>query len=67
MNAATMKVMTELPDIVIAYGISDEYRYLFLLTYSFRLVKADSLVLVLSFTSPAHFLSGGRGMTPLRT
>lgn len=27
MNAAAMAVMNELPDIVIAYGISDEYRY----------------------------------------
>jgi tRNA(His) guanylyltransferase len=27
MNAAAMAVMTELPEIVIAYGISDEYRY----------------------------------------
>ena len=27
MNAAAKAVMTELPDIVIAYGISDEYRY----------------------------------------
>lgn len=26
MNAAAKAVMTELPDIVIAYGISDEYR-----------------------------------------
>ena len=28
MNAAAKAVLTELPDIVIAYGISDEYRYL---------------------------------------
>jgi tRNA(His) 5'-end guanylyltransferase len=27
MNAAAKAVLTELPDIVIAYGISDEYRY----------------------------------------
>jgi len=27
MNAAAMAVMTELPDIVIGYGISDEYSY----------------------------------------
>ncbi len=27
MNAAAKAVMTELPDIVIGYGISDEYRY----------------------------------------
>ncbi len=27
MNAAAKAVMTELPDITIAYGVSDEYRY----------------------------------------
>lgn len=27
MNAAAMAVMTELPDIILGYGISDEYRY----------------------------------------
>ena len=37
MNAAAMAVMTELPDIILGYGISDEYRYyrfLFLTTMS---------------------------------
>lgn len=27
MNAAAQRVMSELPDITIAYGVSDEYRY----------------------------------------
>lgn len=27
MNAAAKALMAELPDIIIAYGISDEYRY----------------------------------------
>jgi tRNA(His) 5'-end guanylyltransferase len=27
MNAAALAVMKELPDITMAYGISDEYRY----------------------------------------
>lgn len=27
MNAAAKAVMTEMPEITIAYGISDEYRY----------------------------------------
>jgi len=27
MNAAARAVMVELPDIAIAYGVSDEYRY----------------------------------------
>lgn len=35
MNAAAKAVMMELPDIVIAYGISDEYRFVFLLEYLF--------------------------------
>ncbi|PBP23023.1 putative trna guanylyltransferase protein [Diplocarpon rosae] len=37
MNAAAMAVMNELPDIVIAYGISDEYRYFFHLVRSFHM------------------------------
>lgn len=28
MNAAAMAVVTDLPEIVIAYGVSDEFRYL---------------------------------------
>ena len=27
MNAAAKAVMTEIPEITVAYGISDEYRY----------------------------------------
>ena len=27
MNAAAERVLVELPDVVVAYGISDEYRY----------------------------------------
>lgn len=27
MNAAAVEVMKELPDLCIAYGVSDEYRY----------------------------------------
>jgi hypothetical protein len=27
MNAAAKAVMTEMPDVIIAYGVSDEYRY----------------------------------------
>lgn len=29
MNAAAVAVMTELPDVVVGYGVSDEYRYVF--------------------------------------
>lgn len=28
MNAAAERVLVELPDVVVAYGISDEYRYI---------------------------------------
>lgn len=34
MNAAAQAVLKEIPDIVIAYGISDEYR--FVLRFDFR-------------------------------
>ncbi len=29
MNAAAVAVMSELPDVVVAYGVSDEFRYAF--------------------------------------
>lgn len=29
MNAAAVAVMSELPDVVVAYGVSDEFRYVF--------------------------------------
>ena len=38
MNAAAKAVMTELPDIVIAYGISDEYRYFYIISLPFRIL-----------------------------
>ena len=41
MNAAAKAVMTDWPDVVIAYGISDEYRYLFLRTHFCRRVEKD--------------------------
>jgi len=31
MNAAAVAVMSELPDVVVAYGVSDEFRYVFAL------------------------------------
>jgi tRNA(His) 5'-end guanylyltransferase len=41
MNAAAKAVMTELPDIVIAYGISDEYRYF--IFFKFEVQESDQL------------------------
>jgi tRNA(His) 5'-end guanylyltransferase len=29
MNAAAVAMMSELPDVVVAYGVSDEFRYVF--------------------------------------
>lgn len=46
MNAAAKAVMTELPDITIAYGISDEYRCdAFLETRCFVELNISSFVL----------------------
>ena len=40
MNAAAKAVLTELPDIVIAYGISDEYR-----SFPLPLIPSNPLLL----------------------
>jgi hypothetical protein len=32
MNAAAAEVVRELPDLIIAYGVSDEFRYAFLVS-----------------------------------
>ncbi len=37
MNAAAKAVMNELPDIVVGYGVSDEYRFVLLTLYFFSL------------------------------
>jgi len=31
MNSAAIGVMKEIPDVILAYGMSDEYRYVYLL------------------------------------
>ena len=59
MNAAAVAVMTELPDIRIAYGISDEYR-------SINLVKSiktchNLVILVLYLIASANSLKDGKG------
>jgi tRNA(His) 5'-end guanylyltransferase len=56
MNAAAKAVLTELPDITIAYGVSDEYRLVhsceahrgihLLLTLSWQLCIPQELLLV---------------------
>lgn len=69
MNAAAKAVLTELPDIVIAYGISDEYRsfpsipqFCSSVPLTSSLTKTD-YPSVSSSTNPARFSSGAQGMT----
>jgi serine/threonine protein kinase len=63
MNAAAKAVLTELPDIVIAYGISDEYRYI----HFHCIIHHDYLIeniLASSSINHAFCSSGVKGMTP---
>ena len=61
MNAAAVEVMKELPDLCVAYGVSDEYRYFpFILFISGR----DWLSLVSSSTQAVSYSSGGMGESP---
>ena len=54
MNAAASGVMKEIPEIVLAYGISDEYRYHFT-----PVLVNDGLISAALFsTRAAHFSSG---------
>ena len=50
MNAAAKQIVTELPDIMIAYGISDEYRSVEL---SLSRLPVLTLLLASSFTNHA--------------
>jgi hypothetical protein len=62
MNAAAKAVMTELPDIVIGYGISDEYRLFPLCSNASQgLMYA---LLALYFISPVLYSKDDRGMRP---
>lgn len=60
MNAAAENVMRELPDITIAYGISDEYRWASP-AYRTTVQDADGCE-VLCCTGVAHSLSEELGM-----
>ena len=60
MNAAAVAVMTELPDIRLAYGISDEFR-------SINLTKEietlhNLVILVLYSIASANSLKDGKGL-----
>lgn len=61
MNAAARAVVTELPDITIAYGVSDEYRLGIAVFTGYALLTYRESYLASSFTSPVFSLSGERG------
>ena len=64
MNAAAENVMRELSDIVIAYGISDEYRYDCAFKSCGHIGLMDrrlKMHIASSSTDHVRYLSGGRG------
>lgn len=62
MNAAAVEVMKELPDLCVAYGVSDEYRYVALLFCAFLI---ELIVWIVSFSIRVVSCSnGGMGKQP---
>ena len=56
MNAAARGVVMELPDITIAYGVSDEYRYPKLIFKSFLVESCLTLNSQLRFPQDMHLV-----------
>jgi tRNA(His) guanylyltransferase len=56
MNAAARAVMAELPDITIAYGVSDEYSFVFHKTCSLFERRASKLVSTIVSTFTAYYV-----------
>ncbi|KAM0276591.1 hypothetical protein ACHAQH_006596 [Verticillium albo-atrum] len=56
MNAAARAVMTDLPDITIAYGISDEYSFVFHKSCTLFERRASKLVTTIVSTFTAHYI-----------
>jgi len=56
MNAAAKAVLTELPDIVIAYGISDEYSFVFHKSCALFERRSSKLVTTIVSTFTAYFV-----------
>jgi len=56
MNAAARAVMTELPDITIAYGISDEYSFVFHKTCTLFERRSSKLVSTIVSTFTAYYI-----------
>jgi hypothetical protein len=71
MNAAAKAVVTELPDITIAYGVSDEYRLVTVYTFEMWFIAHNHLPrTVLFFTRQVACSSEGPGMpgsVPIRS
>lgn len=56
MNAAAKAVMTDLPDITIAYGVSDEYSFVFHKTCSLFERRSSKLVSTVVSTFTAYYI-----------
>lgn len=56
MNAAAKAVMTELPDITIAYGVSDEYSFVFHKTCGLFDRRSSKLVSTIASTFTAYYV-----------
>ncbi|KAK4105691.1 tRNAHis guanylyltransferase [Parathielavia hyrcaniae] len=56
MNAAARAVMAELPDITIAYGVSDEYSFVFHKTCSLFERRSSKLVSTIASTFTAYYV-----------
>ncbi|KAK4191805.1 tRNA guanylyltransferase [Podospora australis] len=56
MNAAARQVVTELPDITIAYGVSDEYSFVFHKSCSLFERRASKLVSTIVSTFTAYYI-----------
>lgn len=56
MNAAARAVMTDLPDITIAYGVSDEYSFVFHKSCTLFERRASKLVTTIVSTFTAHYI-----------
>lgn len=56
MNAAALAVMSELPDIAIAYGVSDEYSFVFHKSCSLFERRASKLVSTIVSTFTAYYI-----------
>lgn len=62
MNAAAVSVMKDLPDLIIAYGVSDEYRFV---VFFFRTVSHVDTTIALFSILIAIYLRGEARTYPL--